>query len=125
MIGELFIKQYFLGPCCRPCRRACLTGYYYDSSNEESQVAFLTGISGLGKQILHIAHAQRQGALPADNPRAGSLNIIGIIKGKRIIGADVVELAPTLDPTGNSEVFAAKVVRELILACHSEDGYAR
>ncbi|MCY4523578.1 MAG: arginase family protein [Halobacteriovoraceae bacterium] len=34
---------------------------------------------------------------------------------KNIVGADVVELAGSLDPTGNSSVFAAKVVRELIL----------
>jgi len=53
------------------------------------------------------------------------VEIVGILKNKRLVGADVVELAPTLDPTGNSEVFAAKVVRELILACHGEDGHAR
>ena len=35
--------------------------------------------------------------------------------GARIIGADVVELAPELDPTGASAVAAAKLVRELAL----------
>ena len=35
-----------------------------------------------------------------------------------LVGCDVVELAPDIDPTGNSAVFAAKVVRELILALH-------
>lgn len=34
---------------------------------------------------------------------------------KRLIGADVTELAPTIDPTGNSSVLAAKAARELIL----------
>ncbi len=35
--------------------------------------------------------------------------------GARIVGADVVELAPELDPTGASAVAAAKLVRELAL----------
>jgi agmatinase len=39
-----------------------------------------------------------------------------ILRNKNIVGADVVELAPDIDSTGNSDVFAAKVVRELILA---------
>lgn len=34
------------------------------------------------------------------------------------VGADLVELAPNLDPTGNSSVFAATLVREMILAMH-------
>ncbi len=48
--------------------------------------------------------------------------IVKALKGKKLVGGDVVELAPALDPTGNSEVFAAKVVRELILAMHEEEG---
>jgi agmatinase len=51
------------------------------------------------------------------------IEIIRALKDKKLIGGDVVELAPSLDPTGNSEVFGAKVVRELILACHGEDGH--
>ncbi len=35
---------------------------------------------------------------------------------KNFIGCDVVELSPPIDQTGNSDVFAAKVVRELVLA---------
>lgn len=35
----------------------------------------------------------------------------------RVIGADVVELAPDYDPTGVSTAVACKVVRELLLAC--------
>lgn len=53
------------------------------------------------------------------------IEIIRALKGKKLVGSDVVELAPALDPTGNSEVFAAKIVRELILASHGENGYAR
>ena len=34
---------------------------------------------------------------------------------KNLVGADVVELAPIIDPTNNSSVFAAAVVRELTL----------
>ena len=51
------------------------------------------------------------------------IEIIRALKDKKLVGGDVVELAPSLDPTGNSEVFGAKVVRELILACHGEDGH--
>jgi agmatinase len=32
-----------------------------------------------------------------------------------IIGADIVELAPQIDPTGNSTVFASKLLRDLII----------
>jgi len=53
------------------------------------------------------------------------IDIIQALNGKKLIGSDVVELAPALDPTGNSEVFAAKVVRELILVSHGENGNAR
>lgn len=34
----------------------------------------------------------------------------------RIVGLDVMELAPRLDPTGVSDIVAAKVVRELVLS---------
>ena len=33
-----------------------------------------------------------------------------------LVGCDLVELAPDIDPTGNSAVFAAKLVRELVIA---------
>lgn len=38
-----------------------------------------------------------------------------ILRTKTLVGADVTELAPSIDATGNSSVFAAKVVRELLL----------
>jgi agmatinase len=37
-------------------------------------------------------------------------------EGPGLIGADIVELAPELDPTGRSEVAAARLVRTLLLA---------
>ncbi|MBU0946852.1 MAG: agmatinase [Proteobacteria bacterium] len=51
------------------------------------------------------------------------LDILAILRSKNLVGADVVELAPAIDSTGNSAVFAAKIVRELILTFHgnSED----
>jgi agmatinase len=56
-------------------------------------------------------------------PEAGGetfSSFISIIKtlqqSNNLVGADVVELAPNLDPTGNSAVFAATLVREIALA---------
>lgn len=43
------------------------------------------------------------------------VSLCKILKDKRFVGCDVVELSPEIDSTGNSDVFAAKVVRELIL----------
>ncbi len=43
------------------------------------------------------------------------VSLIKILQNKNLVGADVVELAPAIDSTGNSSVFAAKVVRELAL----------
>lgn len=43
------------------------------------------------------------------------IKLCKVLKKKNLVGADVVELAPNIDPTGNSTVFAAKVVRELVL----------
>jgi len=43
------------------------------------------------------------------------IKLMKILRDKNFVGADVVELAPELDSSGNSSVFAAKVVRELSL----------
>ncbi len=43
------------------------------------------------------------------------IKLVKVLQGKNLVGADVVELAPNVDSTGNSSVFAAKVVRELAL----------
>jgi agmatinase len=42
--------------------------------------------------------------------------LIQLIKALKITGIDIVELAPMLDPTGNSSVVAAKLVRECLIA---------
>ncbi len=44
------------------------------------------------------------------------IKIMKILKEKNLVGADIVELAPMIDTTGNSSVFAAKVCRETLLA---------
>jgi agmatinase len=44
------------------------------------------------------------------------ISLIKILKNKNFIGADIVELAPNIDPTGNSSAFAAKATREVLLA---------
>lgn len=46
----------------------------------------------------------------------GFIKLMKILKNKNFVGADVVELAPKLDPSGISEAFAAKVTREVMLA---------
>lgn len=55
-------------------------------------------------------------------PEAGGIfykDFTGFLPGIRqldIVGMDVLELSPEYDPHGNSSIFAAKVIRELILA---------
>ena len=39
-----------------------------------------------------------------------------LLQSNNLVGADVGELAPNLDPTGNSAIFAATLVREIALA---------
>lgn len=46
------------------------------------------------------------------------VSLCKILKNKNFVGCDVVELSPEIDTTGNSDVFAAKVVRELIICLH-------
>jgi agmatinase len=46
----------------------------------------------------------------------GFMKILKILNRKNFVGADVVELAPMLDPTNNSACFASKVTREIMLA---------
>ena len=42
--------------------------------------------------------------------------VVAALQGQRLVAADVVELAPALDPSDVSSVLAAKVVRSLILS---------
>lgn len=44
------------------------------------------------------------------------IKLVKILKNKNFVGADIVELSPSIDPTGNSDVFAAKILRETILS---------
>lgn len=54
-------------------------------------------------------------------PEAGGImfpeyiNFLKAIEGLNIIGCDMVELSPKIDPTGNSTINAAKILRELLL----------
>ncbi|EKE80498.1 agmatinase [Idiomarina xiamenensis] len=43
------------------------------------------------------------------------VSLMKLLRQKNLVGADVVELSPEIDPTGNSDVFAAKIVRELLI----------
>jgi agmatinase len=43
------------------------------------------------------------------------ISLVKILSNKNFVGADTVELSPSLDSSGNSSVFASKVVRELLL----------
>lgn len=49
------------------------------------------------------------------------VRIVQALGRKNLVAADVVELSPPVDASGNSDVFATKVVRELILALRRED----
>ena len=44
------------------------------------------------------------------------MKLIKVLSNKNFVGADITELSPEIDPTGNSDVFAAKVTREVLLA---------
>lgn len=54
-------------------------------------------------------------------PEAGGImfpeyiNFLKALRGMRLIGSDMVELSPKIDPTGNSTIHAAKILRELLL----------
>ena len=45
--------------------------------------------------------------------------LLSVLRDHKIVAADVMELAPKLDPSGCSDVFAAKVSRELLLMLSS------
>jgi len=44
--------------------------------------------------------------------------VIDVLQKHQLIGADIVELSPQLDPTGVSSILAAKVTRSLIMLLH-------
>ncbi|WP_284245348.1 agmatinase [Thalassotalea insulae] len=47
------------------------------------------------------------------------ISLCKLLKEKNFVGCDVVELSPEIDPTGNSDVFATKVVRELLICLNT------
>jgi agmatinase len=49
------------------------------------------------------------------------VRIVKALRHLNMVAADVVELSPPCDSSGNSDVFATKVVRELILAFSREE----
>lgn len=49
------------------------------------------------------------------------IKLMKVLKSKYFVGADIVELSPPLDSTGNSSVFATKVTRETILAMNAKE----
>jgi agmatinase len=61
-------------------------------------------------------------------PEAGGVSFLQLLEAIRtictthVVGADINELAPMLDPSGVSTATACKVLRELILALHN-NGY--
>jgi agmatinase len=54
-------------------------------------------------------------------PEAGGIlfpdyiKFLKALKGINVIGCDMVELSPKIDPTGNSTIHAAKILRELLM----------
>ncbi len=60
-------------------------------------------------------------------PEAGGVGFLQLLNAIRtvctahVVGADINELAPSLDPSGVSTATACKVLRELILALHTAD----
>lgn len=49
------------------------------------------------------------------------LSAIGRLRNRRIVGCDLVETAPDLDPTGCTAVLAAKLVREMLICFFPAD----
>jgi agmatinase len=48
------------------------------------------------------------------------ISIVKILQGKNLVGCDLVELSPEIDPTDNSSVFATKILRELLCVLGGE-----
>jgi len=52
------------------------------------------------------------------------VSMLKVLKDKKFVGGDIVELAPEIDPTNNSAVFATKVLREMICALSLSRGFS-
>ncbi|MCB2200281.1 agmatinase [bacterium] len=79
----------------------------------------------LGNRPLYIS-VDLDGFDPSEVPGTGTVEpggfrwldfepMVKLLLGKQVVGADVVELAPSIDPTGRSDVYAARVARALLL----------
>ncbi len=49
----------------------------------------------------------------------GMIEILKVLNNKNFVGADIVELAPNLDPSGISSCLVSKITREIILSIKS------
>lgn len=66
-------------------------------------------------------------------PEAGGItpnelfSALELLRGRNFVGADLVEIAPQLDPTGCTAVLGAKVVREMLLSLfeHASNEYGK
>jgi len=79
----------------------------------------------LGDRPLYVS-VDLDGLDPSEVPGTGTVEpggffwrefepLLKMLLQRRVVGADVVELAPSLDPTGRSDVYAARVARALLL----------
>ena len=92
-----------------------------------SPEAVESALSDVGERAIYLTldvDVVNPGEMPGTgSPEPGGLGLDALMdcisvlnaSGARIIGADVVELAPEWDPTGASAIAAAKLVRELAL----------
>ena len=87
-------------------------------SNSPSRILVLGGTGFVGRSVCEKLVERSNGAggrivVPSRRPhRAQHLRTLPTVE---LVAADVVELAPQLDPSGVSAVLAAKVVRSLLL----------
>ena len=77
-----------------------------------------------GKSFDHRLRRRRECRFPGTGtPEAGGVRFTDLlsaalrtIRGCRIVGCDMVELSPPLDPSGASTATALKLLREMLLA---------
>ncbi|MDI3256665.1 MAG: agmatinase [Kyrpidia sp.] len=61
-------------------------------------------------------------AEPGGISSAELLQAIHLLRGLRVVGFDLVEVSPPLDPTEQTQILAAKVIREVLLAVTESAG---
>ncbi|MBI9106764.1 MAG: agmatinase [Spirochaetales bacterium] len=90
----------------------------FDDSLDDGEKIYLT----IDVDFFDPAYVPGTGTPEAGGASFGDyVQILKILRRKRvrIIGADLVELAPELDSSRNSTVFVGKVLRELLLTMHA------